>query len=630
MVNKHIRDDLLIEGSPNSLYSKITKPPNKQLQLEGTIDITSISSTAGDITLKGKIDIDDDGAEAGQLNVDGTDTDGSAIRVNGVHIADYVHSFNVRAITSTPATLTASDKIIDVNVSGATPPDRIWVINFPAATANKFYKIHVHGKVGPGTGDKSGVVWMKPSATTEWMDGQRESASERKALPIQAEGTYVFRAVINYRASGANGWIIDTSHSKHYLRSPYLTAHGASTANLADLTSDLDAGGTIDGITLAAGMNFLLKNQTTASENGLYVIPAAGGGVAPDRIKEHSLGEHAGSTHIAVNSGTANSGKMFKVDNAFGSDIIGTDNLTLTEFGATTSPAGSDTEIQFNNSGAFGGSADLTWDGTDLSLSNDKKINVGASGEISDISGSVFTVKAKVGASLQIEAPSAGNIIISGPTTGTVQLGPSSTSGNITVGNALSTGNIFLGNYSQTGFIKILCPTLKLEGDAPTIECTSTAGDFTLKTVGINDCHLFPIITGNSITVGSGLTTGNINLGSSSQTGIVDVKSELRLSNKGTVTQATSATTTVVLNKPLGVITTVSLVTASDGRETFTVTNSYATTSSIILADVIEWSGSDNLNVSVSARANGSFNITIFNNGGSSLGAVAKIAFVIL
>ena len=37
-------------------------------------------------------------------------------------------------------------------------------------------------------------------------------------------------------------------------------------------------------------------------------------------------------------------------------------------FGAATNPGGSDTQVQFNNSGAFGGSANLTWDGSNLSI----------------------------------------------------------------------------------------------------------------------------------------------------------------------------------------------------------------------------------------------------------------------
>jgi len=40
--------------------------------------------------------------------------------------------------------------------------------------------------------------------------------------------------------------------------------------------------------------------------------------------------------------------------------------LTAAASGSGTAPAGSDTEIQYNNSGAFGASPNLTWDGTNL------------------------------------------------------------------------------------------------------------------------------------------------------------------------------------------------------------------------------------------------------------------------
>jgi hypothetical protein len=49
-------------------------------------------------------------------------------------------------------------------------------------------------------------------------------------------------------------------------------------------------------------------------------------------------------------------------------------NPNIEEISLTTSPAGSNTQIQFNNAGAFDGSANLVWDGTNL--------NIGATGEI--------------------------------------------------------------------------------------------------------------------------------------------------------------------------------------------------------------------------------------------------------
>jgi hypothetical protein len=43
-------------------------------------------------------------------------------------------------------------------------------------------------------------------------------------------------------------------------------------------------------------------------------------------------------------------------------------NPNIAEVGLTTSPAGSDTQLQYNNSGAFGGAAGLTTDGTNLNI----------------------------------------------------------------------------------------------------------------------------------------------------------------------------------------------------------------------------------------------------------------------
>jgi hypothetical protein len=43
-------------------------------------------------------------------------------------------------------------------------------------------------------------------------------------------------------------------------------------------------------------------------------------------------------------------------------------NPDIAEIGLTTAPAGSDTELQYNNSGAFGGASGLTTDGTNLNI----------------------------------------------------------------------------------------------------------------------------------------------------------------------------------------------------------------------------------------------------------------------
>ena len=67
-------------------------------------------------------------------------------------------------------------------------------------------------------------------------------------------------------------------------------------------------------------------------------------------------------------------------------------NPDVTEVVAGGLPGGSDTQVQFNSSGAFGGSSNLTFDGTDLTmasakvtdLTNTRVVTAGASGALSD------------------------------------------------------------------------------------------------------------------------------------------------------------------------------------------------------------------------------------------------------
>ena len=49
----------------------------------------------------------------------------------------------------------------------------------------------------------------------------------------------------------------------------------------------------------------------------------------------------------------------------------------INESGGLTNPAGSDNQIQFNNGGSFGAISAVTWDDTDLKISDDTKIRFG-------------------------------------------------------------------------------------------------------------------------------------------------------------------------------------------------------------------------------------------------------------
>lgn len=83
----------------------------------------------------------------------------------------------------------------------------------------------------------------------------------------------------------------------------------------------------------------------------------------------------------------------------------------------------------------------------------------------------------------------------------------------------------------------------------------------------------------------------------------------------GTVTQATSRTTGVTLNKPSGAITLFSAA-GSTTAATFTVTNSTVAATDVIILN--QKSGTDLYDLMVTAVAAGSFNITFRTTGGTA------------
>lgn len=83
----------------------------------------------------------------------------------------------------------------------------------------------------------------------------------------------------------------------------------------------------------------------------------------------------------------------------------------------------------------------------------------------------------------------------------------------------------------------------------------------------------------------------------------------------GAVTQATSRTTGVTLNKRCGAITLVSAA-GSSTPATFTVTNSTVIATDVII--VSQKSGTDLYHLLVTAVAAGSFNLTVFTTGGTT------------
>ena len=118
-----------------------------------------------------------------------------------------------------------------------------------------------------------------------------------------------------------------------------IIAECASTANI-DLSNGLEAGDAIDGVTLVAGDRVLVKNQSTATENGLYLAVGSGAGAASRDPEHNTIAELSGGM-VVVNQGTANDNKIFlcttDTDATLGSTSITYTTITPQNVGTVTS-----------------------------------------------------------------------------------------------------------------------------------------------------------------------------------------------------------------------------------------------------------------------------------------------------
>jgi hypothetical protein len=124
-----------------------------------------------------------------------------------------------------------------------------------------------------------------------------------------------------------------------------IIAEAATTANI-NLTTDLENGDTLDGVTLVTGDRVLVKDQTDATENGLYIVVASG---AASRDPEHDTIAELSGGMVVVNQGTANDNKIF-LCTTDSDATIGISNITYTQ--VTPANVGTVTSVGVADAGA--------------------------------------------------------------------------------------------------------------------------------------------------------------------------------------------------------------------------------------------------------------------------------------
>jgi hypothetical protein len=142
------------------------------------------------------------------------------------------------------------------------------------------------------------------------------------------------------------------------------------------LASSFQNGSVVDGITLATGNRILIKDQANV-DNGVYTVNVSG---APTRATDFGSGSSVAGSFMFVERGTVNADTGWVCSSDIGSDVVGTNTLTFTQFsgagsitagtgitktGNTLSVNASQTQVT-----ALGTITTGTWNATTISVAN--------------------------------------------------------------------------------------------------------------------------------------------------------------------------------------------------------------------------------------------------------------------
>lgn len=232
-----------------------------------------------------------------------------AMDVNWRLLSALVQARVLSRTTALPGSPTDGDIYIVPHGAGA-HPDEIairdngaWVYVTPLAG----YGMYVIDSTERVTFDGTNWTASASSATLD-TDGTLAANSDTRVATQKAVKTYVDSRAVSL----GTGAIV----------------RAATTANIT-IATDLNNGDTLDGVTLATGEYVLVKNQTAAAENGIYVV-----GASPARASEFdTFNEHPGSI-ISVQEGTSNDNTIWlcttNKGGTLGSSAINYQQMVLT------------------------------------------------------------------------------------------------------------------------------------------------------------------------------------------------------------------------------------------------------------------------------------------------------------
>ena len=293
------------ESDTNSF--KIGDGTNTWSNLDYFIDETSLDTTLGDY-----VETADLGVANGVATLDGSGKlTSSQIPDIGEITAD---TMNDVLVASTGVTKVYDDPNSTITLSIGQAVGTTSNVTFNTVTANLTGNVtgDVTGNVSGNAGTVTNGVYTTGSTMTGYLTLNADPSNALHAATKQyvdavSEGLHIHPSVV-----------------------------AATTANI-NLSTDVENGDVLDGVTLATGNRILVKNQTTQSENGIYVVAASG---TPSRASDFDTpAEIDGGDFVFVTGGTVNDNTGWVQTNTVGT--VGTDPIAFSQFsGSGTYTAG--------------------------------------------------------------------------------------------------------------------------------------------------------------------------------------------------------------------------------------------------------------------------------------------------
>jgi hypothetical protein len=281
------------------------------------------------------------------------------------------------------------------------------------------------------------------------------------------------------------------------------SVRAATTAN-GTLATAFANGQTIDGVTLVTGDRILIKDQTTVSQNGIYIVQASG---APVRSSDADVGSELVGASVFVDQGTANADSGW-VQTTNAPITLGTSNIVW---------------AQFSGSGTYTAGNGLSLTGNTFSLSTPVTAVNGGTGQSTYAVGDILQANSTTTLS-RLPAVATGNALISGGAstvsswgkigltthvTGILPLANGGSNANLT---AVAGGNVY---STATGFA---------------ITPAGTTGQY-LQSNGAG-VPTWVTLSSNAVTTFSGGTTGLTP--NSATSGAITLAGTLGIANGGT------------------------------------------------------------------------------------------------